>query len=119
MSKRMIAIGVGSAALIALLVWLALPKTKAPNPGSMSITSAPQASPATGPPPPDALQQTVDGIVARYRKTIVLLEDDASLSDSEKEKASVVGKIIFQENHEAIASLSNDLTAEIQNATDF
>jgi hypothetical protein len=69
--------------------------------------------------PPDAMSQTVDAIVARYRKTIVLLADDNSLPEAEREKASLVGKIIFQENHQALSNLSGSLTGEIEKAGDF
>ena len=65
------------------------------------------------------MSQTVAGIVARYRKTIVLLEDDASLPEADRDKDSLVGKIIFQENHQAISNLSSGLTTEIEKAGDF
>ncbi|PYR28262.1 MAG: polysaccharide deacetylase, partial [Acidobacteria bacterium] len=61
----------------------------------------------------------VDSIVERYRKTIILLEDDESRASADREQASLVGKIIFQENHQAISELSNRLTAEIEAAGDF
>jgi peptidoglycan/xylan/chitin deacetylase (PgdA/CDA1 family)/uncharacterized caspase-like protein len=69
--------------------------------------------------PPDAMSQSVAGIVARYRKTIVLLEDDDSLPEGDRDKDSLVGKIIFQENHQAISDLSSGLTNEIEKAGDF
>ena len=56
------------------------------------------------------MSQTVGGIVARYRKTIVLLEDADSLPEADRDKDSLVGKIIFQENHQAISNLSSGLT---------
>jgi peptidoglycan/xylan/chitin deacetylase (PgdA/CDA1 family)/uncharacterized caspase-like protein len=86
---------------------------KAPN------TPQPPAASEAVKAPPDAMSQTVDAIVARYRKTIVLLEDDDSLPEAERDKASIVGKIIFQENHQALSSLSSSLTGEIEKAGDF
>jgi peptidoglycan/xylan/chitin deacetylase (PgdA/CDA1 family)/uncharacterized caspase-like protein len=65
------------------------------------------------------MSQTITGIVARYRKTIVLLDDDDSVPEPDRDKDSLVGKIIFQENHQAISNLSNGLTAEIEKAGDF
>jgi len=67
----------------------------------------------------DALQQQMNDIVARYRKTIVLLEDDEALPEAVREQASLIGKIIFQENHQAISRLSDELTTEIVKASDF
>jgi peptidoglycan/xylan/chitin deacetylase (PgdA/CDA1 family)/uncharacterized caspase-like protein len=69
--------------------------------------------------PVEQLPANLEAIVARYRKTIVLLEDEASLSDTDRERASLIGKIIFQENHEAISNLSRGFTAEIAQASDF
>lgn len=114
MSKRIAIIGVCSAVvLIGLLLWSIRttknPEIKPPAPAASS-TASPQADP---------LLQRVEEIVARYRKTIVLLEDDESRPEADRQRASLVGKIIFQENHEAISSLSNELTAEIQKAGDF
>src|SRR5206468_2406148 len=39
--------------------------------------------------------------------------------DADRERASLVGKIIFQENHQALAALSSTLTEEIEKAGDF
>jgi peptidoglycan/xylan/chitin deacetylase (PgdA/CDA1 family)/uncharacterized caspase-like protein len=91
------------------LLLLGCQSAKAP----VSPTPAPAATGAKAA-PPDAMSQTVDGIVARYRKTIVLLEDDDSRPEAERDKASLVGKIIFQENHQALADLSSSLDAEIE-----
>jgi peptidoglycan/xylan/chitin deacetylase (PgdA/CDA1 family)/uncharacterized caspase-like protein len=65
------------------------------------------------------MSEAVESIVARYRKTIVLLEDSDSLPVTDRDKDSLVGKIIFQENHQAISSLSNGLTTEIETAGNF
>jgi peptidoglycan/xylan/chitin deacetylase (PgdA/CDA1 family)/uncharacterized caspase-like protein len=82
--------------------------------------SAPQPSVAAVPPAPpvDPFEQRLDDIVARYRKMIVLLEDDTDQSD-EHGRISLVGKIIFQENHRGISQLSDELTGDILNAGDF
>jgi peptidoglycan/xylan/chitin deacetylase (PgdA/CDA1 family)/tetratricopeptide (TPR) repeat protein len=88
---------------------------------SAKTPASPAAAPAAKAEPeaaPDAMSMRVDRIVARYRKTIVLLEDDESLPEAARDKASLVGKIIFQENHQALTVLSNGLAAEIEK-TDF
>ena len=69
--------------------------------------------------PSDPLQQRIDGIVARYRQTIVLLEDDNSLPETDRENTSLVGRIIFQENHQALSTLSDELTSGILRAGDW
>jgi peptidoglycan/xylan/chitin deacetylase (PgdA/CDA1 family)/uncharacterized caspase-like protein len=69
--------------------------------------------------PVEKLPENLEAIVARYRKTIVLLEDEASLSEVDRERASLIGKIIFQENHTAISALSRGFTEEIAQAGDF
>jgi hypothetical protein len=94
-----------AAALIGLLLWT-IRTRKAPA----AETTAPAASLQVVP-PADPLPQSLEDIVARYRKTIVLLEEDESLPDADRERASLVGKIIFQENHQAISILSDDLTS--------
>jgi len=102
-----------AAVLIALLLWTIRTK-KSP----VAETLAPAASPQ-GVLPADPLSQRLEDIVARYRKTIVLLEEDESLPEADRERASLVGKIIFQENHQAISSLSDDLTSEIEKTKNF
>lgn len=101
-----------AAVLIGLL--LTIRTKKAP----VAETTA-TATLSAGFPSADPLAQRLEGIVARYRKTIVLLEEDESLPEPDRERASLVGKIIFQENHQAISSLSDDLTSEIEKARDF
>lgn len=113
MSRKRIAYAVSGAVVAALLVlWIAHPKkTQFP----LRI----QAPVAFAPAPPDPMQQSVDGIVARYRKNIVLLEDEDSLSDADKDTVSLVGRIIFQENHQALSVLSDELTSGILSAGDW
>ncbi len=41
------------------------------------------------------------------------------MPEAERDKDSLIGKIIFQENHLAISNLSNSITAEIEKAGDF
>jgi peptidoglycan/xylan/chitin deacetylase (PgdA/CDA1 family)/uncharacterized caspase-like protein len=117
MSKRIVVIA-GCAVVVVLAFvgfWtMRKPSTSVSQPAS-NVGGAPvqpQAAPA------DPLLATIEDIVARYRKTIVLLEDTDSLPDAQRDQASLVGRIIFQENHQALSSLSSDLVAEIE-AGDF
>src|SRR5215472_12244357 len=104
MSKKVVITGIAlAAAAVGLLFWNARNKKNATG-----ETALPTALPASvAPAPADALQQSVEDIVARYRKTIVLLEGEESLPEADRERASVVGRIIFQENHQALSNLSN------------
>jgi peptidoglycan/xylan/chitin deacetylase (PgdA/CDA1 family)/uncharacterized caspase-like protein len=114
MSRKTIAAGAFAALILALAsFWIFHPRL------STKKTAAGAPAGAAANMPPDPLQLRLDEIVARYRKTIVLLEDGDSLPDADRDTASLVGRIIFQENHQAIAGLSDELTSGIVNATDW
>jgi peptidoglycan/xylan/chitin deacetylase (PgdA/CDA1 family)/uncharacterized caspase-like protein/regulator of sirC expression with transglutaminase-like and TPR domain len=114
MSNKNIAVLAACAAVVGLAAyWAVRPKKASVATGGGDVSRTAEA------PPPDPLQQRVDEIVGRYRQTIVLLEDDDSQPDAEKETTSLVGRIIFQENHQAISTLSDELTAAIQNGGDW
>src|SRR5438477_6527331 len=101
MLKRIaIPVSILAVVLSGLLVWR-LQTSKTPTTQSAASPTVTASKPI----PLDAMSQTVEGIVARYRKTIVLLEDDESLPDADRERSSLVGKIIFQENHPARSNL--------------
>ena len=113
MSRRFAIIGVlVIIALGGVIIWTAGSKHSEPATPAAGIPTKSKA-------PQDALQQTVEDIVARYRKTIVLLDTDQSLSDTDRDQAALVGKIIFQENHQSLSELSDRLTGEIEAAGDF
>ncbi len=104
---------VGACAIGAAALWLWVrPQPHPPRP--QDSIPAQVAIPAAAP-TADALPQDLQAIVARYRKTIVLLEDEGATSE-DQERASITGKIIFQENHQALSVLSDALTAEIGQA---
>src|SRR5580693_2833461 len=111
MSRKVSGAGATAALVIALVViWIVHPKK--------TIETARNPAPATVAAPTDPLHARMDDIVTRYRETIVLLEDD-SPSDTGREDASLVGRIIFQENHQALTTLSDDLTSSILSAGDW
>lgn len=112
MSRKAIGVGASAALVIALVVvWIVHPKK--------TTETVRNPAPATAAAPADPLHARMDKIVTRYRKTIVLLEDDDSLSTADREDASLVGRIIFQENHQALTTLSDDLTSSILSARDW
>src|SRR6185369_9591665 len=98
-------------------VWKAQKKENRPPETSAPATDARVQTDRAA--PSDPMSEKIGGIVARYRKTIVLLEDEDSLPDAERERAALIGKIIFQENHQAISALSDELTGEVERAGDF
>ncbi len=116
MSKKIAVIGTG---FVAVLIVLLLFWTTQPKKPTIQVSSSPSVAAAQPPAATDPLLTSIEDIVARYRKMIVLLEESDTLSEADREQASIVGKIIFQENHQAISTLSNDLTAEIESAGDF
>src|SRR5215470_7086331 len=105
MNRRNPQIVATSILIVAIAMFLfSCSKTPA-KPETAKPSEASAAAPATAP-PPDAMEQSLNDIVARYRKTIVLLDDDADAQAADRDRASLVGKIIFQENHQAISQLS-------------
>jgi len=117
MSSKVIAGGAVSALIIALFVfWVVPPRVHQTNKAAVTIAGSASAPNVV---PPDPFEQRTDDIVARYRKTIILLEDDDSLPEVDRDNASVVGRIIFQENHQAISVLSDELTSSILSTSDW
>ena len=112
-----VVVGAIPVALLGLRLWTTR-RAKNLSVETSAVAPTPAAPIATSP-PADPLLENVDHIVERYRQTIILLEDDESRAAVDREQASLVGKIIFQENHQAISELSNRLTAEIEAAGDF
>src|SRR5262245_28793489 len=108
-------------ALLALFAWKFLPKKSSRIETSSAVPDSPNSPTVTASKSstPDAMSQKIDEIVARYRKTIILLEAEDPLPQADRDRASLIGKIIFQENHRAISELSNALTEEIEKAGDF
>lgn len=58
-----------------------------------------------------SLGTQVDAVVARYRKSIVLLSDQATLDDEARERSLIVGRMLFEENREAIEELTRNAQA--------
>ncbi|MRW90437.1 polysaccharide deacetylase family protein [Duganella sp. FT80W] len=89
-SKLMIAAAVAALAGAALTLYRHQPPT------------APLATTAAAVP---AVQPELQALLANYRKIIVLLADEKTLSDSERKAANQVGQSLFHENLERLARL--------------
>jgi peptidoglycan/xylan/chitin deacetylase (PgdA/CDA1 family)/tetratricopeptide (TPR) repeat protein len=60
--------------------------------------------------------QQVDEIVGDYRKIIVLMDGEANLDPVNRDRVITIGKLLFQQNHERLGSLSANLGSELGNA---
>lgn len=63
------------------------------------------------PPPPKVLADPLHQIVARYQKLIVLIESE--VPPAQKEVAELTGRLLFQESRQAVAQLSERLSADV------
>jgi peptidoglycan/xylan/chitin deacetylase (PgdA/CDA1 family)/uncharacterized caspase-like protein len=57
---------------------------------------------------PDVAAQA-NAIVKTYRQIIVLTEDDDTLDDAERERISLLGRVLFQQNEERLSALASAL----------
>ena len=65
---------------------------------------------------PAGLKTSLDKVVESYRKIIILLDDDASLSAEEKTRCIDVGRRINQEKQQLLDDLTQSLTADLRRA---
>src|SRR5215475_4973305 len=63
-----------------------------------------------------SVSSSMDKIVERFRKIIVLLDDDAKLSQEERARCVDVGRKIHQEKQELLDNLSESLTSDLRRA---
>src|SRR5512134_1660905 len=59
---------------------------------------------------------SLSAIVQTYRKIIVLLEDERTLRPAQREAADVIGEVLFFENQQRLARLTEQLSADIGSA---
>jgi peptidoglycan/xylan/chitin deacetylase (PgdA/CDA1 family)/uncharacterized caspase-like protein/predicted negative regulator of RcsB-dependent stress response len=76
-------------------------------------TTQPASASATAAQPRRPLPEDVALIVEAYRKIIVLVEDESSLSGDDRQRASIVGRILYQQNHERLSRLTERLATEL------
>lgn len=86
----------------------------APRPASGART-AEQTAQANSP-GPAGLKPNLDRVVGFYRKIIVLLDDEANLSDEERSRCVEVGRQINQEKQQLLDELSQSLTNDLRRA---
>jgi len=60
-----------------------------------------------------------DAIVKTYRQIIVLTEDDDALDDAQREHISLLGRVLFQQNEERLATLGSALRSDSTRAAAF
>jgi peptidoglycan/xylan/chitin deacetylase (PgdA/CDA1 family)/tetratricopeptide (TPR) repeat protein len=60
-----------------------------------------------------ALPDGLRPIVETYRQIIILVEDERTLDPSQKERANLTGRVLYQENHQRLASLAETLGGEV------
>ena len=98
---------------------LAIAAACGPSQSQTSSSPPPAAAPAA---PAQRPTETVAGpaldpelapIVDGYRKVIVLLESEDALDADARQRAVLVGRLIYQENHQRLSSLTEALTAEL------
>jgi peptidoglycan/xylan/chitin deacetylase (PgdA/CDA1 family)/uncharacterized caspase-like protein len=85
--------------------------SKPPEPGAATPAPASRGLPAAAP-GAAPLAQEIAEIVDTYRKIIVLLENERGLEPEMQRRANVVGRILYQENHERLGTLTHRLTDE-------
>src|SRR5262245_58053461 len=64
-----------------------------------------------------SVSSSLDKIVERFRKIIILLDDDASLSQEELARCVDVGRKIHQEKQELLDDLTQSLTSDLRRAS--
>jgi hypothetical protein len=86
--------------------------------GTSTVAAAPQAAPparvaasTTAASPAPVLARDLQEIVDRFRKIVVLVEDQSALDTAARGQADTVGRLLFQENHQALAALTGRLLA--------
>jgi peptidoglycan/xylan/chitin deacetylase (PgdA/CDA1 family)/tetratricopeptide (TPR) repeat protein len=102
--------------LVACKGTVSAPPTSAPKPepavpaAATPAAQAPDASTAAAPVKDDAAtREELAGILTRYRQNIVLAADEAALDEDTRERASIVGRMLFDENRHALESLGQRL----------
>jgi len=73
----------------------------------------PATSRALSPAASAQLTAQMDQIVGAYRRIIVLMENDSSLDPVTLERASLIGKMLFQQNQERLSALDSSLSNEL------
>ena len=105
MAKRSIAPATLAAATLALAIGCGGPQP--------AKTTPPAAAAAQNAGPVQALPDDLAPIVEAYRKVIVLLESESSIEPDVRPRASLVGRLLYQENHQRLTAFTAKLTAGV------
>jgi peptidoglycan/xylan/chitin deacetylase (PgdA/CDA1 family)/TolA-binding protein len=95
------------------------PPATPPSPAAPAVAASPSTTPspstpsAAAPSLPATRAQELAGIVTRYRKNIVLASDQASLDDETRERTTIVGRMIFEQNRHALDELGEQFGEEL------
>lgn len=106
--KQLILAGAALAVLAGVAWYIASRRAAAPPAAPVMQAIAP--APAAGTP---SIPEQADGIVANFRKIIVLTENDDALDEALRGRVLTVGRMLFQQNVVRIEVLSGILTAEL------
>jgi peptidoglycan/xylan/chitin deacetylase (PgdA/CDA1 family)/tetratricopeptide (TPR) repeat protein len=63
--------------------------------------------------PEAQLAREMDGVVERFRKILVLTEDEATLDPITRDRVKTIGRAVFQQNLEYLSELSGSLVTEL------
>jgi len=91
------------------------PPAASPTASTPPPAPSPGAQPAAAPAPaaPDTLAQELADIITRYRKNIVLAADQAALDEETRERTTIVGRMIFEQNRHALEQLAEQLGEDL------
>jgi len=87
-----------------------------PVPAATDRAAAPSAPPAAPAPVTRPLTGDIGPIVDAYRSMIVLLESETALEPDLRPRAVLVGRLLFQANHQRLTALTEKLTGEVSGA---
>ena len=94
----------GLVALAALCPAQTTPQSSLPGPTpALSRSETPAAQ----------LAREMDGVVERFRKILVLTEDEASLDPVTRDRVKTIGRAVFQQNLEYLSGLGESLAVEL------
>jgi peptidoglycan/xylan/chitin deacetylase (PgdA/CDA1 family)/tetratricopeptide (TPR) repeat protein len=100
---------------VAVLLAIAASGCRRPSSEVAGSRAAPAAIPAA-PPAPQATQPLpadIAAIVDAYRKIIVLADAEATLEPDDRQRSSIAGRILYQQNHQRLTLLGDRLTTEL------
>ncbi|MEJ7807888.1 MAG: polysaccharide deacetylase, partial [Telluria sp.] len=110
MISRPVRIGAAVAAAGAIGAAL-LFAARAPTPPAAVIVPVTQAPAPAAPAKAAAFERSAKELLANYRKIIVLLADEAKLTEKERAHTSAVGQELFHQNQANGMALENELAA--------